>query len=298
MSQVGLLGNCRMKYSIAILISIIFPDLGILGSELRYGIVVRPTLDVKKEPKFRSERVSQLIYGEVFKVENIEKEYASGNSLKDDYQGYVDVRGLILVDKKVGERYYNQCISKEGLVVTERFTPILAKPTSTAKMVFYVPFGARFVVDTVIKDFWRVVLPDKKYGYIPLKFAKKGKNIKENVVELAEEWLYTPYLWGGTSTFGTDCSGFISRLYFAKGIIIPRDSYQQEKIVKEVHDLEKLPAGGLIFFPGHVGLYDGNGMIIHANGHSGCVSKNYILKPRTDYEKELKQEIGKMGVLP
>ncbi len=274
-------------------------QVSVFGShEVKYGIVIRPTLDVRKEPESHSERVSQLIYGEVFEAEDVKGGYAFGVCLKDGYRGYVDAKGLVFASEDEGKSYYNRCISKEGLVTVERFTPILAEPILDAEMISYVPFGTRLEVDDVVKTFWQVILPDKRYGYIPLKSAKKGKDLRENVVELAEKWLYTPYLWGGTSTFGTDCSGFTSRLYFAKGIVIPRDSHQQEDFVDEIDSLEHLPKGGLIFFPGHVALYDGAGMIIHANGNSGCVSKNHILKPQTDYEKRLKKEIRKMGIIP
>jgi cell wall-associated NlpC family hydrolase len=93
------------------------------------------------------------------------------------------------------------------------------------------------------------------------------------VVGIASQYLGTPYVWGGASPSGFDCSGFVMYVYSQVGISLPHSSYAQYGYGSPV-SMSQLQAGDLVFFDGlgHVGIYVGGGTFIHAP-HTGDVVK-------------------------
>lgn len=94
------------------------------------------------------------------------------------------------------------------------------------------------------------------------------------IVTIAKQYIGVPYRWGGTTPKGFDCSGFTQYVYRKAGVSLPRTSYQQRSVGKKVSRSELRP-GDLVLFPGHVGIYVGDGMYIHAPepGDSVKISK-------------------------
>lgn len=123
-------------------------------------------------------------------------------------------------------------------------------------------------------------------------FSERKKGNGKDIVESGEQFLNLPYLWGGMSSYGYDCSGFSYNMYKANGYIIPRDAGDQAKSGTSVEFSELLP-GDLIFFAyeegkgtlHHVGIYYGDGKMLHCP-HTGKVIEIIELKG-TIYEKEL-----------
>lgn len=120
--------------------------------------------------------------------------------------------------------------------------------------------------------------------------SKGSSNVGRNIVNAAKSYLGTPYVWGGTSSSGVDCSGLVQLAAKASGIDVPRTTYEQIKVGKAV-DRNNLQEGDLVFFkgsggssaePGHVGIYVGNGQYIQAP-RSGEVVKISDLSQRSDY---------------
>lgn len=103
-----------------------------------------------------------------------------------------------------------------------------------------------------------------------------GVNKGQQVINFALKFVGNPYHWGGTSlTSGTDCSGFVMSVYKHFGVRLPRTSYTQRKVGKQVGSLRAARAGDIICYNGHVALYMGNGRIVHAkNRKSGIVVSN------------------------
>jgi len=102
--------------------------------------------------------------------------------------------------------------------------------------------------------------------------------VAANMVKTATQYLGTPYVWGGTTPQGFDCSGFVQYLYGQQGVQIPRTTYEQWKVGQPVGNIDELEVGDLVFFnmgsrgPEHEGLYIGNGQFIQAP-HTGDVVK-------------------------
>lgn len=133
---------------------------------------------------------------------------------------------------------------------------------------------------------------EQLFRYFAHETGKRVEQRGEILVELGKRFLGLPYLWAGVSSFGYDCSGFVYSMYQALGITIPRDASAQAKAGLEV-ELDQLQAGDLLFFAyeegkgaiHHVGMYIGNGEMIH----SPKTGKPIEITPLADtlYEQEL-----------
>jgi cell wall-associated NlpC family hydrolase len=89
---------------------------------------------------------------------------------------------------------------------------------------------------------------------------------------VADTLLGTPYLWGGASRWGLDCSGLVQAALLACGIDCPRDSDQQRALGREIDEGEPLRRGDLVFWSGHVGLLSDAETLLHANAHHMAVA--------------------------
>jgi lipoprotein Spr len=99
-----------------------------------------------------------------------------------------------------------------------------------------------------------------------------------NIIDEAESWIGTPYVYGGNSRNGIDCSALVCQVYQSVGETVPRTSQQQFEYVKQIEFVEKKP-GDLLFFKNnraisHVGIYVGNGYMIHASTSSGVIKQS------------------------
>ncbi len=206
--------------------------------------------DLRAKPKFRSERVSQLIYGEEVRVLGSEEDYYRVMG-RDGYEGYIQKS---LVDELDGERAYK-----------------LAGRHQAEGVQF--PFGSYLSE----KEARRFKVPRKLL--VPVHSAA-------DPVALAKDFLGVPYLWGGTSDFGYDCSGFTQRLFRYSCVELPRDAGQQRDAGGIVDGFGAAGRGDLVFFTGHVAIYLGGMKIIHANlGHGGVSVTD--LSDRSAYSRRL-----------
>ena len=164
---------------------------------------------------------------------------------------------------------------------------IRSNSKSNSPAVSDIVLGAILQVSNSSDELIEVVLPNKRIGYLPynelIDFTNWIKGIEPNAqrfIDLGYNMLGRPYLWGGTSTKGIDCSGFVKTLYFSGGLILNRDASQQVNqgdLVNTENGFDQLKPGDLLFFGRkktdskkeritHVGLYVGNGTYIHSSG--------------------------------
>lgn len=205
----------------------------------------------------KSPQTSQLLYGEYFNVFEIKDGWAWGQSLKDGYVGY--------------------CLATN-------LTPDLHKTThhitALSTHIYPVPDLKSLPVDRLYMMSDISVISEKQQnGFIPLADGNwiyathVSKNYGVDPVPEALKFLYSPYLWGGRSNAGIDCSGLIQIAFASVGIQIPRDTYMQEKELGiRLADDETPNHGDLAFFPGHVGIMLDDMHLLHANAHHMRVS--------------------------
>jgi hypothetical protein len=218
--------------------------------------------DLRAEPKFSSERVSQLVYGEEIRILRKGEEYTLvvGN---DGLQGYMKT-----------------ALIKEGPARTHKLT----RRYRHGEII--IPFGGNVSGEEI-----------KKLS-IPAQFLAPLSRYDYKPTELSKRFLGVPYLWGGTSEFGFDCSGFTQRLYRFAGVELPRNADWQRDYLDEVTSFKEALPGDLIFFEGHVGLHLGKMRIIHANGRHASVTTT-DLSDHSEYSKRLLdifEQIGRVNM--
>lgn len=237
------------------------------------AVVLVPVLDMFSKPAAEADVVSQARYGMTVRVERAEGEWTRIRTMHDDYPGWVRSETLRLLGE--GERY-----AETGRIafvdavrahlypepsVTRR-APLLSVPYETLLEVIEEPEkeGRRWV---------RVRLPDGKEAWIQrgdVTFDPQPLPLGA-LMELAKRFLGLPYTWGGTTSFGFDCSGFTQMLVRRGGVRMPRDAQPQadwEGML--VISREELEPGDLLFFGpngrkiNHTGFYLGAGEFIHS----------------------------------
>jgi len=244
-------------------------------------------------PSDQSDVVSQAIYGSNVTLLTARGEWCRIQTA-DHYKGWVPSRYLRLIQSGAGYATSGVVVQVESL-----FANLYREPDVTRhKPVLTVPFETRLEVisdenkdekkdeknDETKKlkgsrDGWlQARLPDKRSAWIQASDVvsdPKPLSISESI-ELAKRFLGFPYLWGGTSSFGFDCSGFTQMLLRARGFNMPRDADQQAAWAGLIAvDRNDLQAGDLLFFGTstrnitHTGMYIGDGQFIHdtTNGH-------------------------------
>lgn len=238
-----------------------------------YGMIVSTVADVRSEPKFRSERVHQLVFGEVVEIlEETNNDYVLVRDVRINYKGYVNKNQLLAVD--IHE--YNV------LLLSGRIIKVKLPFCRTSGAIEYMlPVGSRLIADGDI-----FILPNGRH----FRLLDDPSLDTYDIVEFSRKFLGVPYLWGGTSSYGFDCSGFTNRMYDVFDTDIPRDASQQEEFCESVED--PVP-GDLFFMPGHVMIYIGDNKVIHANGHNMCVEVTDLL--RDEYGRFLSSKITKVG---
>ena len=212
---------------------------------MEYGIVNLNLVPVRKKNNAKSEMISQLFFGETIEVVSKTINWCLVISNLDNYKGWVRDSHFLSIPKidyiKIN-RKKKKFSSTDTLLYNNKFKN------------YTVPAGS------IISN----------CNYLSFDCISNDKNF-HGLEEIALSFLNSPYLWGGKTKFGTDCSGFVQSVFKIYGKILPRDSYQQALIGTEVN-LENSKAGDLAFFGKkidaitHVGIVISNKRIIHSSG--------------------------------
>lgn len=212
--------------------------------------------------------VSQLLFGETFTVLEKYTHWFKIRTDADGYEAWVDSKQVQPVPKEL----HQQCVSDAQAAFT---TAPYSRITRTDDLSHF-PVGMGGRLPLLDNGIFRT--PATGYETKdPLIDAGKRQALSENerreaLLQSAMQWLNTPYLWGGKSIFGTDCSGFTQTLCRLYGVQLPRDAKDQATAGEAVNFLEEAQPADLLFFDNeneqivHVGIYMGNNRIIHASG--------------------------------
>ena len=206
---------------------------------------------MRLETSDRSELVNQLLYGEVFKVPEKRKSWSRIRLAHDNYVGWIDNKQYIE-------------ISEEEYAFAKAETPsLISDPVQFIS-------DAHGQLQTVLLGTSVHTLSLLKSTYDgPSTSGKKDKSL---LIETALQYLNTPYLWGGRTPFGIDCSGFTQMVYRLNGHRLLRDASEQATQGEALSFIEESEPGDLAFFDNdegaivHVGLIMEDNYIIHAHG--------------------------------
>lgn len=224
---------------------------------MEFAIVSVPAAPVRRKPRHQREMVNQLLFGETVKVLNERgKLWVKVRSLHDNYEGWM-TRNLL-------EEVTESEAKGRASFVTAGFLNTI----TIAGTVMQIPAGSLLPAFDGSKG----KLGKVEYSYEGSHIKKEEQQPGAELLEkLTMQWLNAPYLWGGRTILGVDCSGFVQVNYRMLGIDLPRDAWQQAQEGNAVKKLKESQAGDLAFFDDkeeivHVGILLGNDKIIHASG--------------------------------
>jgi cell wall-associated NlpC family hydrolase len=223
---------------------------------MNYAVNLLSVIPVRKEAAHRSEMVSQLLFGEYVEVLERSKDFMWIRGLYDGYEGWVQTSQLTPVDKILQTNLYVGHWS-ERVAVNDQY--------------IQVPLGTPlYATDATI------VVGNQKISHSlsPSVLWHSGIEMftASSFLKVYSLYLNTPYLWGGKSIFGVDCSGFAQQVFKLYGIPLLRDAYQQAEQGIAVLTLADAQSGDLAFFTNesgrvtHVGILLSPNQIVHAAG--------------------------------
>lgn len=201
----------------------------------------------------------------------------------DKYLAWTEGSALHIISKYELEEWNR----RDKVLITKDYAVIRESTKHNSRAVSDIVIGGVVRKASSSEGFTELILPDGRKGYLPdsdccdfENWKKTSQAVADNFIDLGFEMLGRPYLWGGTSSKGMDCSGFVKTLYFTGGLILPRDASQQVflgELIDTRENFSKLVKGDLLFFGRkaseesrervtHVGMYIGNGLYIHSSG--------------------------------
>ncbi|MEY8849323.1 NlpC/P60 family protein [Psychroserpens sp. XS_ASV72] len=218
---------------------------------MQYGICNLSIVPLRAEPSDSTELVSQVLYGELFKVLEQRKSWSRIRLAYDNYEGWIDNKQYL----EISEDDYKTLTKEERLLSGD----LVEFVKDQNEQLLTIPLGASLNALNLLKhDF---------DGH-----SISGKQPKDQLIKTAYTYLNAPYLWGGKTPFGIDCSGLTQMVYKLNGHELLRDASQQATQGEALSFIEESEPGDLAFFDNsegdiiHVGLMMENNYIIHAHG--------------------------------
>ena len=252
-----------------------------------HGVVGLAILDVRRRPAHASEMGSQLLLGEVVRIT---RRTAGGawclvRNETDGYRGWVRAWGLVEVPARRAASWRRKARARVARIWAEaRSEP------GRGGLVSPLVWGSVVIPGRAHGRYRQVELPDGRRGWTEAKTLSVGRRRAPAVHVRARDLLGAPYLWGGRTAAGIDCSGLSQLLMAEQGFLLPRDAADQERASARLTAGDVTRAGDLAFFgrkgrtAGHVGVLLGGGYYVHARG---IVRINSLDPDNALYDKEL-----------
>jgi gamma-D-glutamyl-L-lysine dipeptidyl-peptidase len=245
---------------------------------MKYGICNLSIVPMRSEPSDASEMVSQVLYGELFKVLESRQKWSRIRLDFDQYGGWIDNKQFVE-------------ISEENFLTHSKLTPkyssdLIDFATAENGQLISIPMGSSIQSSELLDHHFEGHTVSNSFP-------------KDHLIQTAVLFLNTPYLWGGKTPFGIDCSGFTQMVYKLNGHVLLRDAKDQATQGEALSFIEESEPGDLAFFDNsegniiHVGIIMEDHRIIHAHGkvridyldHSGI------------YNAELRKHTHKLRVI-
>jgi cell wall-associated NlpC family hydrolase len=224
---------------------------------MAFVICMVPAAPLRKDAAHRSEMVSQLLFGEIAEVLEEEKLFVKLRCLYDNYEGWCQLSQLSLIEEAQVKQAGNELSDDWTTLITVNNDPMHISMGSSLGILqngkmqvgkFEIAYG---------KEVW----------------SPSSATVSEEALKArAYQYLNTPYLWGGRSVFGIDCSGFVQQVFRFFNKSLPRDAYQQAGEGEVVGFLQEAKCGDLAYFDNeegritHVGMLLNSDTIIHSSG--------------------------------
>lgn len=231
-----------------------FADIALAGEVAAHNYVapvamrcIAPRTSVRLAGNTAATAVSELLFGEHFDLFDMAGDWGFGRTAADRYTGWVSMTALAAPDVPPTHR------------ISAALAPVFATADIKAPVLSELPFGAR--VAGVAGDRFLVLVDG---GFVHLRHVALPPS---DPMTIARIFTGAPYLWGGRTPQGVDCSGLVQAALGACGVTAPRDSDQQRQALGTGVAFVDRRAGDIVFFPGHVGLLLDTDTLFHANAH-------------------------------
>jgi len=223
---------------------------------MKYGISNLSIIPIRNEASDQAEMVNQILFGEHFKILESRKKWSRIRLAHDSYEGWVCNKQWI----ELSEEDYKQLDKDVSTITTDILDIITEEHHQPIVIGSVLPFykSGHAIINNEMYQFDGLTTP----GFVK----------KEKLFENALIYLNAPYLWGGRSPLGIDCSGLTQMVYRLQGVDLPRDAYQQAEVGTTLSFIEESEPGGLAFFDNseenitHVGIILEDNHIIHVSG--------------------------------
>ena len=229
---------------------------------MNFGISSLSIIPVRKEPSEKSEMVTQILFGEHFEIKEQMVGWSYVALAYDGYEGWIDSKMITPLKPRALRKLEKSAVAVSGDIIS-------IVPVKDEQNLMLVAGSTLPVWRPYLKEFTVNRETYKSTGEI---YYGKQKNPRGVIINQAVKYFNAPYLWGGRSPFGVDCSGFIQVIYKMIGIGIPRDASQQVKMGTALSFVDEAEPGDLAFFDDeegnivHVGILWKRNKIIHASG--------------------------------
>ena len=225
---------------------------------MEFGVCNLNSVAIRKEPVDTSEMVSQILFGEIFKIIDSENQWIKIILDFDQYEGWVPANQVLGINEDTYQEIKSNNFNYSNELVT--FISDQNNGLQTISLGASLPFfkNNTFKLTEIVFDFDGMTI--------------SGKSKKSNLVNTAYMYLNAPFLWGGKTPFGLDCSGFTQMVYKINGYSLLRDAHQQASQGEVLSFIEESDPGDLAFFDNeegeiiHVGIILANNHIIHCHG--------------------------------
>lgn len=227
----------------------------------KFGICLLSVAPVRKDPSDAAEMTSQLLFGDLVQVTYQHNQWCNIRQEYDNYEGWVDGKQLF----PLSEQTYRTIANLPTAVSLDLVNSLSNNTSSIPQLIL---FGSAFP-GFIRKTFY---ISDIIYTFEGECLLPDAEVTRDNIIDNAYAFRGCPYLWGGKTPFGVDCSGFNQVVYKAAGIRLLRDSKEQASQGETINMLQEAQPGDLAFFDNnkgaitHTGILLSENRIIHASG--------------------------------